>query len=196
MHKVCPPIIKALLDSGEVGIDGLICPGHVSAVIGSRPWEFAARDYGIACVVSGFEPLDILQSIYMLVEQLEKGKPAVETAYRRGVLPEGNLKAQDLMKQVFEPCPADWRGIGVVPASGLKLKAKYRRFDAGFAFSINPGPTIEPKGCICGDILRGVKTPLDCKLFSKVCTPEYPVGPCMVSSEGSCAAFYQYGNIK
>ena len=196
MHKVCPPIIKALLDSGEVGIDGLICPGHVSAVIGSRSWEFAARDYGIACIVSGFEPLDILQSIYMLVEQLEKGKPEVGTAYRRGVLPEGNRKAQELMRQVFEPCLADWRGIGVVPASGLRLKPEYKSFDAELAFSIDPGPTIEPEGCICGEILRGVKIPSDCKLFSKVCTPEYPVGPCMVSSEGSCAGYYQYENIQ
>lgn len=193
MHKLCPPVIKALLDSGEVRLDGLICPGHVSAVIGSRPWEFAARDYGIACVVSGFEPLDVLQSVEMLVDQLEKGEPRVEIAYRRGVRAEGNLRAQEVMNTVFEPSLANWRGIGVVPESGLTLNREYERSDAEFAFEIDPGPTIEPKGCLCGDILRGVRTPLDCRLFRTSCTPEHPVGPCMVSSEGSCASYYHYG---
>jgi len=192
MHKLCPPVIKALLNSGEVRLDGLICPGHVSAIIGSRPWGFAARDYGIACVVSGFEPLDVLQSVAMLVEQLEKGEPKVEIAYRRGVRPEGNLRAQELMNAVFEPSPANWRGIGVVPESGLRLRKEYQRFDAELSFDIDPGPTLEPKGCLCGDILRGVKTPIDCELFGDACTPEHPVGPCMVSSEGSCASYYHY----
>ena len=195
LHKLCPPVIKALLDSGEVMLDGLICPGHVSAIIGSRPWEFAARDYGIGCAVSGFEPLDILQAIEMLVDQLEKGEPGVEIAYRRGVRPEGNVRAQELMNTVFEPSPANWRGMGTVPESGLKLRKEYQGFDAEFRFNFDPGPTLEPKGCLCGDILRGVKTPLDCKLFRGACTPEHPVGPCMVSSEGSCASYYHYGTI-
>lgn len=195
MHKLCPPVIKALLDSGEVRLDGLICPGHVSAIIGSHPWEFAAHDYRIACVVSGFEPLDVLQSVEMLVEQLEKGEPKVEIAYRRGVRPEGNLRAQELMNAVFEPSPANWRGIGVVPESGLRLRKEYGRFDAELSFDIDPGPTLEPKGCLCGDVLRGVKTPIDCKLFRSACTPEHPVGPCMVSSEGSCASYYHYGTL-
>ncbi len=195
MHKLCPPIIKTLLDSGEIGINGLICPGHVSAVIGSRPWGFAARDYGVACVVSGFEPLDILQCIDMLVEQLEKGEPRVETAYSRGVLPEGNLRAQELMNNVFEPCAASWRGMGRVAGSGLKIRQEYEKFDAELAFQIEPGPTLEPKGCLCGDILRGVKTPMDCKLFRTLCTPSHPIGPCMVSSEGCCSSYYQYGTI-
>ncbi|MGB2853843.1 MAG: hydrogenase formation protein HypD [Dehalococcoidia bacterium] len=195
LHKVCPPVIKALLDSGEVKLDGLICPGHVSAIIGSRPWEFAASDYGIACVVTGFEPLDVLLSVDMLVTQLEKGEPRVEIAYRRGVTTEGNLRAQELMNVVFEPSPASWRGIGSVPQSGLRLRKEYERFDAEQAFDIDPGPTLEHKGCICGDILRGVKTPPDCKLFSVSCTPEHPVGPCMVSSEGSCASYYHYGTV-
>ncbi len=195
LHKLCPPVIKALLDSGEVRLDGLICPGHVSAIIGSRPWEFVARDYGIGCVVSGFEPLDVLQSVEMLVDQLERGEPRVEIAYRRGVRPEGNLRAQELMNAIFEPSAANWRGMGVVPGSGLKLNKRYQRFDAQLAFEIDPGPTVEPKGCICGDILRGVKTPLDCKLFRGACTPEHPVGPCMVSSEGSCAGYYHYGTV-
>jgi hydrogenase expression/formation protein HypD len=193
MHKLCPPVIKALLDSGEVRLDGLVCPGHVSAVIGSRPYDFLASDYGIACVVSGFEPLDVLQCVDMLVAQIEAGKPAVEIAYRRGVRPEGNERALETMDIVFETCEANWRGVGVVPDSGLRLRDEYRRFDAEDTFKIEVPPPREPEGCICGDILRGVKTPLDCGLFRRVCNPENPVGPCMVSSEGSCSAFYLYG---
>jgi hydrogenase expression/formation protein HypD len=193
LHKLCPPVLRAILDSGEVKLHGLICPGHVSAIIGSRPWEFIARDYGIPCVVSGFEPLDILQSVDMLVNQVENGKSEVEIAYRRGVRPEGNQQALKLMEQVFEPCPAQWRGMGEVADSGLKLREEYRHFDAELAFDITPCPTHEPVGCICGDVLRGVKTPADCQLFGKACTPQYPVGPCMVSAEGSCSAYYLYG---
>ncbi len=193
LHKLCPPVIRALLNSGEVKLHGLICPGHVSAIIGSHPWEFIARDYGIACVIAGFEPLDILQCVAMLAAQIENGESKVEIAYRRGVRPEGNSQALKLMEQVFEPCPAQWRGMGEVPDSGLKLRKRYQHFDAEAAFDIVLSPTYEPKGCICGDILRGVKTPLDCQLFAKACTPEYPVGSCMVSSEGSCSAYYLYG---
>jgi len=193
IHKLCPPVIRAILDSGEVKLDGLICPGHVSTIIGSHPWEFIARDYGIPCAVSGFEPLDILQCIDMLVSQVENGEAKVEIAYRRGVRPEGNQVALRLMKQVLEPCPAQWRGMGEVLASGLRLRKEFQRFDAEFAFEINPGATHEPKGCICGEVLRGVKTPLDCPLFGRACTPESPVGPCMVSAEGSCSAHYLYG---
>ena len=193
LHKLCPPVIRAILDSAEVKLHGLVCPGHVSAVIGSHPWEFIARDYGIPCVVSGFEPLDILNCIDMLVSQVENGESRVEIAYRRGVHPEGNRQALKLMEQVFEACPADWRGIGEVPDSGLRLRKEYQDFDAELAFDIDPGPTYEPAGCICGDILRGIKTPLDCQLFGKACTPEYPVGPCMVSSEGTCSAYHLYG---
>ena len=193
MHKLCPPVNRTLLDSGEVKLHGLICPGHVSTIIGSHPWEFIARDYGIPCVVSGFEPLDILQCVDMLVAQVENGESKVEIAYRRGVRPEGNREALKLMEQVFETCPAEWRGVGEVADSGLKLRKEYQAFDAELAFDIEPGPAYEPVGCICGDILRGVKTPADCRLFGKACTPEYPVGPCMVSSEGSCSAYYLYG---
>ncbi len=193
LHKLCPPVIRALLDSGEVRLHGFILPGHVSAIIGSKAWEFLAKDYGIPGVVSGFEPLDVLQGVDMLVSQVENGESRVEIAYRRGVKPEGNLKAQELMYRVFEPCPARWRGIGEVPDSGLRLRPEFARFDAELVFSPDPGPTLEPKGCICGDILRGVKTPRECCLFARVCTPENPVGPCMVSSEGSCAAYYLYG---
>jgi hydrogenase expression/formation protein HypD len=185
--------MKALLDLGEIKLDGIVCPGHVSAVIGSRPYEFIPRDYGVGCVVSGFEPLDILLSVAMLVEQIESGKPKVEIAYRRGVKPEGNQRALEMMDKAFEVAGADWRGIGIIPASGLKLRKEYERFDAEKAFTLKLEPVKEAKGCICGAILRGVKTPMDCKLFRKVCFPEHPVGPCMVSSEGACAAYYAYG---
>lgn len=193
LHKLCPPIMKAILDMGEVKLDGIICPGHVSAIIGSHPYQFIPDDYSVACVVSGFEPLDILLTIEMLVNQIETGESTVEIAYRRGVKPEGNQPALKLMDTVFEVCEANWRGIGPVPSSGLKLKNRYQRFDAESNFTIDPGPSREPQGCICGSILRGVSTPLECKLFRTACTPEYPVGPCMVSSEGSCATYYHYG---
>ncbi len=194
LHKLCPPIMKALLDLGEVRLDGIICPGHVSSIIGSYPYKFIPDNYGIACVVSGFEPLDILLCVDMLVNQIETGQPKVEIAYRRGVKPEGNKPAIQLMYAVFEVAEADWRGIGLVPSSGLRLRKSYQRFDAETRFDVDPGPTREPKGCLCGSILRGVSTPLDCQLFRRSCTPEHPVGPCMVSAEGSCATYYHYGD--
>jgi hydrogenase expression/formation protein HypD len=194
LHKTCPPVMEALLRSGEVRLDGIVCPGHVSAVIGSQPYEFIPRDYGIGCVVSGFEPLDILQCIGMLAAQIEAGQPRVEIAYRRGVSPEGNTRARELLDRVFEPCDANWRGMGVVPLSGLRLREEYRRFDAGAAFEFRAGDPVEPDGCICGDILRGVSAPSDCPLFRGPCSPENPVGPCMVSSEGTCSAYYLYGD--
>jgi hydrogenase expression/formation protein HypD len=194
LHKLCPPVIKEILVAGEVKLTGLICPGHVSAITGSNAWEFIARDYKIPCVVSGFEPLDILQCVDMLVSQVEKGESKVETAYKRGVTPNGNLQAQKIMAQVFAPCPAKWRGMGELKDSGLKLKEEFAHYDAEVEFNIKLERAIEPKGCLCGEILRGVKTPADCKLFRKTCTPENPVGPCMVSSEGSCSAYYLYGD--
>ncbi|MBI4304058.1 MAG: hydrogenase formation protein HypD [Chloroflexi bacterium] len=193
LHKVCPPIMKSILDLGEVRLDGIICPGHVSAIIGSKPYEFIARDYHIACAVSGFEPLDILLGIDRLVDQVETKQYKVEIAYRRGVKPEGNQLALKLMDKVFEVSEANWRGIGIVPASGLSLRKEYERFDAEANFAIDAGPSREVKGCLCGSILRGVSSPLDCRLFRVSCTPEHPVGPCMVSSEGSCATYYHYG---
>ncbi len=195
LHKVCPPIMKTILDLGEVKLNGIICPGHVSAVIGSRPYNFIPENYGIGCVISGFESLDILQTVDMLVNQIEEETPSVEIAYRRGVKTEGNLHALELMNRVFEISEADWRGIGIVPGSGLRLRPEYRKFDAETIFDIKTGLSFESKGCICGSILRGVSTPIDCQLFRKVCTTENPVGPCMVSAEGSCAAYYQYGEV-
>lgn len=191
--KLCPPVMRALLDLGEIKLDGIICPGHVSAVIGSKPYEFIPKEYGVACVVSGFEPLDILLSVAMLVSQIEAGKPCVEVAYRRGVKPEGNTRALQLMEAVFEVGEANWRGIGSIPASGLRFRKEFEQFDARSQFTVSIQPVREARGCLCGAILRGVKTPVDCALFREVCTPESPVGPCMVSSEGACAAYYQYG---
>lgn len=193
MHKLCPPVMKTLLDSGEIRLDGIVCPGHVSAVIGSKPYEFIPEDYGVACVVSGFEPLDILLAVDMLVGQVEAHVPKVEIAYGRGVKEGGNRQALRIMEEVFEVSNGEWRGIGVLPGSGLKLRGKYRSFDASEMFDIPIGSSSEPQGCLCGDILRGVKSPPDCKLFRSGCTPAHPVGPCMVSSEGSCAAYYEYG---
>jgi hydrogenase expression/formation protein HypD len=196
LNKLTPPVMKALLDSGEIKLDGIVCPGHVSVIIGSHPYEFIPRDYGVACVISGFEPLDILLCIDKLVEQIEKGEPRVEIAYPRGVKPEGNKKALQLMEDVFEIGEANWRGVGIVPQSGLEIRKKYELFDADKAFSVSTKPPREPEGCRCGDIIRGAAMPLECKLFRKVCTPESPVGPCMVSSEGACAAYYQYGTVE
>jgi hydrogenase expression/formation protein HypD len=196
LHKLCPPAIRAILDSGEVRLGGLICPGQVSVIIGARPWELVAHDYHIPCVISGFEPLDILQAVSMLVAQVESKEARVEIAYRRGVRPEGNPEALKIMEAVFEPGPARWRGLGEIPGSGLKLRSKYQKFDAELAFDIATEPAQEPAGCLCGEVLRGVKTPLHCSLFAKACTPEHPVGPCMVSSEGSCSAYYLYGGSR
>jgi len=194
VHKLVPPAMRALLDSEEVRVDGFICPGHVSVVIGSQPYEFIAREYGIPCVISGFEPVDILQGIEMLLRQIAVGRAEVETQYSRGVRPEGNPLALEAMYRVFREADACWRGLGIIPASGLKLRPEYARFDAEVAFAIRPPPTKEHKGCICGEILRGVKTPPECPIFGSACTPESPVGPCMVSAEGTCAGWYQYGS--
>ena len=191
--KLTPPVIRALLNLGEVRLDGIICPGHVSVIIGSLPYEFIPENYHIACVVSGFEPLDILLCIDRLVEQVESGKPKVEIAYLRGVNAEGNRKALELIEEVFQIDGANWRGIGNVPGSGLKIRQKYQHFDVEKFLPIDLKPGKEPEGCRCGDILRGIVTPPECKLFGNVCTPEKPVGPCMVSSEGACAAYYSYG---
>jgi len=195
LHKLCPPVIRALLEAGEIRLDGLICPGHVSAVIGSRPWEFAASEFNIPCVVTGFELLDVLHGIDMLTAQVEEDRSEVEIAYARGVQRDGNREAVRLMEQVFEVAPAEWRGIGTLPASGLRIRSAYQRFDAAQLYHYESAACAShaPNACICGDILRGTRTPADCTLFGTECIPENPVGPCMVSSEGSCSAYYLYG---
>jgi hydrogenase expression/formation protein HypD len=192
-HKLVPPALKALLDSGEVRIDGLILPGHVCTITGCSPYEFLASDYRVPSVITGFDAEDILQGIMMLLEQIASNRPAVEIQYKRAVTMEGNQKAVSLINEYFQPCDANWRGIGVIPQSGLKLKNKYGRWDATKQFDINVPEAQEPKACQCGLVLKGIKIPTDCPLFGRTCTPERPVGACMVSSEGSCAAYYKYG---
>ncbi len=193
LHKLTPPATCAILDAGEVRLSGVIGPGHVTVVIGSQAWEFLPRDYSIPCAVAGFEPLDILRAVSALVEMVKDDRPAVVNAYSRSVRPEGNRVALGIMQRVFEVGEADWRGLGRVPASGLVLRPEYARFDAALAFPVDPGPTREHKGCRCGDVLRGTVEPPGCLLFRSVCTPAHPIGPCMVSAEGACAAWYRYG---
>jgi len=191
-HKLTPPATRAILDAGEVALDGIIGPGHVTTVIGSDSWRFLPDDYSIPVAVAGFEPLDILRAVLALVEMAEEGRPDVRNAYARSVHPEGNAAAQQVLTQVFEVADAEWRGFGIVPASGLRLRETYGRFDAARVFPVEVPPAREPPGCRCGDVLRGVILPTECPLFSKVCTPQNPVGPCMVSAEGACAAYYRY----
>jgi len=193
LHKLCPPVMKTLLVSHEIELDGIICPGHVCAITGSKPFEFIGREHDIAAVISGFEPLDILLAVEMLIKQIENGEHTLENAYTRVVRDEGNRQAINIMNEVFETSASYWRGIGIVPESGLRLRDKYRGFDAEAAFEIEQPSLKENPGCICGEILRGVKKPYDCFLFKDVCDPEHPVGPCMVSAEGACSAYYLYG---
>ena len=195
-HKTVPQALKALVD-GELGIDGFICPGHVSVIIGSKPYECISRDYKIPCVIAGFEGIDMLSAIAMLLKQISDGKSLVENAYGRSVDAQGNPSALAAMNDVFEPCDAAWRGIGIIPGSGLSIRTKYCAHDAGKVFAdIEVEPSHDQPGCICGSILKGLRVPYDCPLFNKVCTPENPVGACMVSSEGTCAAYYKYARIK
>jgi hydrogenase expression/formation protein HypD len=194
-HKIVPPALKALLDSPDLKIDGFILPGHVTTIIGTKPYEFIATDYKIPSVVTGFEGEDILQAIRMLLEQIASGSAEVEIQYTRVVRSEGNQKAMSLINTYFEPCDANWRGIGVIPGSGLKLKDTVSRWDVSRVFNIEIPDSQEPKGCKCGEVLRGLKIPTDCRLFGKACTPEHPVGACMVSTEGSCAAYYKYSGV-
>lgn len=193
LHKLIPPAMKALLNMGEINLHGFICPGHVSTIIGSNPYQFITRDYRMPCVIAGFEPTDILQAIFMLLSQEKDGESQVMIQYKRGVSAKGNPAALDVMNEVFERCDANWRGIGIIPGSGLRLKDKYKGFDVEELFDIPRGEDYQPPECICGEILRGIKEPIDCKVFGKSCHPDHPIGPCMVSSEGSCAAYYYYG---
>ena len=190
-NKVMPEAMEAL-SQGDVKIDGYLCPGHVSAIIGSKPYEFLADRYGLACVISGFEPLDILQSILMLVKQVANHQPRVDIQYSRVVTPDGNPRAREVVYSVFESCDSEWRGIGTIPGSGLKIRSEFSDWDAEVRCSVDVEPTREPKGCLCGQVLQGKVKPSACRHFGKTCTPGNPVGPCMVSSEGTCAAYYKY----
>jgi hydrogenase expression/formation protein HypD len=193
-HKIMPPVMRTLAQAHELKIDGFICPGHVSTITGSKIYEFLSRDYRIPCVVAGFEPIDILQSIYLILSQIKSGEAKVENEYNRAVTWEGNLKAQALMGEVFKPESSNWRGMGEIEQSGLKIRDKYENFDVEKRYPVSIEEPRENPGCICGDILRGLKTPLDCRLFRTICHPSHPVGACMVSAEGTCAAYYKYSS--
>lgn len=201
-HVLTPSAIEAILGSpdareGRIQVDGFVGPGHVSAIIGSAPYERFARNHGTPVVVSGFEPLDILQSIVMLVRQLNEGRHEVENEYARAVVRGGNAKAIELMREVFELRPSfEWRGLGTLPDSALALRPAFAPWDAEKKWDIAYEAVPDAKGCACGEILRGLKRPTDCKIFGTACTPESPVGACMVSPEGSCAAVYAYGRLR
>jgi hydrogenase expression/formation protein HypD len=202
-HVLTPPAIAAILASPRDGaadmarVDGFVGPAHVSTVIGTRPYERFAAQYRRPVVIAGFEPLDVMQAILMLVRQLNEGRTEVENEFTRAVSREGNLKAQSLMAEVFELRPEfEWRGLGIVANSALRIRPEYSDFDAEVRFGIRYRSVADSKACECGAILRGVKRPQDCKVFGTVCTPDNPIGSCMVSSEGACAAHYSYGRFK
>lgn len=193
-HKAMPPAMEALIDEGVL-IDGYVCPGHVSTITGTEMYRPIVDKYKVGCVISGFEPVDMLQSIYMLVKQINSSSQKVEIQYKRAVKPEGNLKAKKFMDDVFEYRDDYWRGLGILKQSGFKISERYKRYDAEENFDVDVEKTVEPKGCICGLILKGQKKPTDCKLFAKVCEPINPIGACMVSAEGSCSTHYKYRQI-
>jgi hydrogenase expression/formation protein HypD len=202
-HVLTPAAIQNILESpevrelGTVSLDGFLGPSHVSSVIGSQPYEFFAEEFQRPVVIAGFEPLDVMQSILMLIRQLNEGRHDVENEYTRVVSAEGNLKAKRLVAEMMELRRSfEWRGLGLVPYSALKLKRTYREFDAEVRFPVEEIASADVKGCECPAILRGVKRPVDCKLFGTVCTPENPMGSCMVSSEGACAAYWSYGRFR
>jgi hydrogenase expression/formation protein HypD len=192
LHKTVPEALRALVNDPDVRVTGFILPGHVSTIIGIEPYRFLATEYGVPSVIAGFEPVDVLQAVWMLAKQHADGRAEVEIAYKRGVRPEGNRTAVATMERVFEPSDAEWRGLGVIPGTGLAIRPEYAHYDALARIPVTPPEVREHRGCQCGDVLRGVTLPYECRLFSKACTPEHPVGPCMVSSEGSCAAYYRY----
>lgn len=202
-HVLTPAAIQNILESpevrelGTVSLDGFLGPSHVSSIIGSQPYEFFAEEFQRPVVIAGFEPLDVMQSILMLVRQLNEGRHDVENEYTRVVSPEGNLKAKKLVAEIFELRRSfEWRGLGLVPYSALRIKKPFAEFDAELRFAVEEIPAADIKGCECPAILRGVKRPTDCKLFGTVCTPENPMGSCMVSSEGACAAYWTYGRFR
>lgn len=193
-HKLVPPALRALLEDRNIKIDGFILPGHVSTIIGSGPYDFIRDEYHIPSVISGFEPEDILQSVAVLIENIISGKDELTIQYKRSVRPEGNKKAIEILYRFFEPSDAWWRGIGLIPGSGLRLRDEYRKRDVidRFGINLNYRNPVHQKGCRCGEVLKGLIIPPECPLFRKVCTPENPVGACMVSIEGSCSAYYKY----
>ncbi len=195
-HVTIVPPLRALLDSPDLRLDGFIGPGHVSTVVGARPFEFIPADYGKPVVIAGFEPLDILQAVQMILAQLGAGRCEVENQYKRVVPYEGNPRALEVMAEVFELRPHfEWRGLGFISQSGLKLSEAYADLDAELRYSVPGVRVADPKACQCGEVLKGVIKPFECKVFGTACTPERPIGTCMVSSEGACAAYYNYGRF-
>jgi hydrogenase expression/formation protein HypD len=195
-HVTIIPAIKAILDSPDMRLDGFIGPGHVSTVIGCRPYEFVATEYGRPLVVAGFEPLDILQSIYMILKQIAEGRAEVENQYTRVVPWDGNRKALEAINRTMELRPYfEWRGLGFISHSALKLRDEYAAHDAEVIFDMPGVRVADPKACQCGEVLKGVIKPWECKVFGTACTPETPIGTCMVSSEGACAAYYNFGRF-
>lgn len=197
-HKLTPPAVKALIDMGELMLHGFIQPGHVCTITGTEPWKFVSQKYRMPQVISGFEPLDLLMSTYMLARQIEEGRAELENEYTRVVKPEGNKKAQALIKRAFVISDAEWRGFGIIPESGLALSPEFQEFDARKRFEDELAPLKDteikdPPGCRCGEVLRGIIYPDECPLFGKVCTPRTPIGPCMVTSEGACNIMLRYG---
>jgi hydrogenase expression/formation protein HypD len=192
LHKLTPPATRAILDAGELALQGILGPGHVTTIIGADAWSFLPAQYGVPLAVAGFEALDILRAVADLVDMIGDGEPGVVNTYARSVTRQGNPAALEVMERVFQVSAADWRGLGSVPDSGLSLRPEFGRFDAARIFDIQPGPTREHRGCRCGDVLRGTLTPPECPLFDRGCTPAHPIGPCMVSAEGACAAYYQF----
>ena len=193
LFKLVPPALKAVLSDPAHKIHGFLLPGHVSAIIGTVPYKFVARDYHVPCAIAGFEPLDILNGIHRILIQRERNKADIEIEYSRTVRPEGNVAALKVLEQVFEPADANWRAVGGIPKSGLVFGINYLRFDAGRYFDVPYIEATEPEGCLCGQVLMGKVLPKDCALFGKLRTPSSAAGPCMVSSEGACAAWYKYG---
>ena len=191
-HKLVPPALDALMSMDDTRIDGFILPGHVSIVIGTNAYQAFFDKYKIPCVVAGFEPADLLRAISMLVEQVESNTPKLENGYPRAVTPDGNRKAQKIMDEVFETVDTSWRGIGTILKSGLKFRNEFKSCDAQKMIEFTVPDSKDPKGCACGEILTGIKIPPQCPLYKSVCTPVDPIGPCMVSSEGTCAAYYRY----
>jgi hydrogenase expression/formation protein HypD len=195
-HVTIVPPLRALLESPDLRLDGFIGPGHVSTIVGARPFDFIPVDYRKPIVISGFEPLDLLQSVYMILRQLQEGRCEVENQYARVVPPEGNPAALRVLAEVFELRPHfEWRGLGFISHSGLKLSEAYREHDAELRFEVPGVRVADPKACQCGEVLKGVIRPWECKVFGTACTPERPIGTCMVSSEGACAAYYNYGRF-
>lgn len=190
-QKRIPPALYALLQSTKLKVDGFILPGHVSAILGTKPYQFIARDFGKPAVITGFEPLDILQGIWMLIRQIEEDRPALEIQYRRIVNESGNSVARQKIDEVFDQNQAQWRGLGSIPDSGYRFKRPYAEMDAR-TFNVEVEPLKEHPECLCGEVLQGIKTPLECRLFKTVCHPENPIGPCMVSMEGTCHTYFRF----